>query len=162
MGRWGKGDDKKYCSKCLFVKCLPSMLSGKKIIISGARTRQRATVQEPKGNGRVCPTSFNQTRPCFEHGCYTWVVSPWSQCMGAQGVCGYGIQTRNITCVADGGLPVNSSNCAPDPNVVVTKVSVSCPTACNTSHLTNYSRETPKRVIGKQCRPRSDAAECGI
>ena len=28
--------------------------------------------------------------------------------------------------------------------------------------LTHCSQETPKRVIGKQCRPRSDAAECGI
>ena len=28
--------------------------------------------------------------------------------------------------------------------------------------LTHCSRETRKRVIGKQCRPRSDAAECGI
>ena len=30
------------------------------------------------------------------------------------------------------------------------------------SELTRFSRETPKRVTGKQCRPRSDAAECGI
>ena len=28
--------------------------------------------------------------------------------------------------------------------------------------LTHFSRDTPKRVIGKQCRPRSDAAEHGI
>ena len=28
--------------------------------------------------------------------------------------------------------------------------------------LTHYSLEAPKRVIGKQCRPRSDAAERGI
>ena len=28
--------------------------------------------------------------------------------------------------------------------------------------LTHCSLETPKRVIDKQCRPRSDAAECGI
>ena len=28
--------------------------------------------------------------------------------------------------------------------------------------LTHCSRETRKRVIGKQCRPRSDAAECGV
>ena len=28
--------------------------------------------------------------------------------------------------------------------------------------LTYCSRETRKRVIGKQCRPRSDTAECGI
>ena len=28
--------------------------------------------------------------------------------------------------------------------------------------LTHCSLETPKRVIGKQCRPRSDAAECGV
>ena len=31
-----------------------------------------------------------------------------------------------------------------------------------TPHLTHCSQETRKRVIGKQCRPRSDAAECGI
>ena len=28
--------------------------------------------------------------------------------------------------------------------------------------LTHCSREIGKRVIGKQCRPRSDAAKCGI
>ena len=28
--------------------------------------------------------------------------------------------------------------------------------------LTHCSRETRKRVNGKQCRPRSDAAECGV
>ena len=28
--------------------------------------------------------------------------------------------------------------------------------------LTHCSRETLKRVFGKQCRPRSDAPECGI
>ena len=28
--------------------------------------------------------------------------------------------------------------------------------------LTHCSRETRKRVIGKQCRPRSDAAERGV
>ena len=29
------------------------------------------------------------------------------------------------------------------------------------SALTHCSLQTPKRVIGKQCRPISDAAECG-
>ena len=28
--------------------------------------------------------------------------------------------------------------------------------------LTHFIRETPKRVIGKQCSPRSDAAEHGV
>ena len=28
--------------------------------------------------------------------------------------------------------------------------------------LTHCSLETPKRVTGKQCRPRSDAAGCGV
>ena len=28
--------------------------------------------------------------------------------------------------------------------------------------LTHCSLETHKRVIGKQCRPRSDTAECGV
>ena len=28
--------------------------------------------------------------------------------------------------------------------------------------LTHYSLETPKRVTGKQCRPRSDTAECHV
>ena len=28
--------------------------------------------------------------------------------------------------------------------------------------LTHFSLVTPKRVIGKQCRPRSDDTECGI
>ena len=31
-----------------------------------------------------------------------------------------------------------------------------------TFELTHCSRETRKRVIGKQCRPRSDATECSI
>ena len=29
-------------------------------------------------------------------------------------------------------------------------------------HLTHLCLETPKRVIGKHCRPRSNAAECGV
>ena len=33
---------------------------------------------------------------------------------------------------------------------------------CGGAVLTHCSWETPKRLIGKQCRPRSDAAECGI
>ena len=28
--------------------------------------------------------------------------------------------------------------------------------------LTHHSLETPKRLIGKHCRPRSDTTECGI
>ena len=31
-----------------------------------------------------------------------------------------------------------------------------------TTLLTHFSLETLKRVTGKQCRPRSDAAECGL
>ena len=30
------------------------------------------------------------------------------------------------------------------------------------SVLNQYSQETPKRVVGTQCRRRSDAAECGV
>ena len=28
--------------------------------------------------------------------------------------------------------------------------------------LTHFSLENPKRVIGKECRPRSDATKCGV
>ena len=32
----------------------------------------------------------------------------------------------------------------------------------NPNGLTHCSWVTPKRVFGKQCRPRSEAAECGV
>ena len=35
-------------------------------------------------------------------------------------------------------------------------------TLLRVSRLQWINLETPKRVIGKQCRPRSDAAECDI
>ena len=33
---------------------------------------------------------------------------------------------------------------------------------CKMNKITHFSRETPKRVTGKQCRPISDTAECGF
>ncbi|KAL3836955.1 hypothetical protein ACJMK2_022357 [Sinanodonta woodiana] len=87
----------------------------------GTSSRTRAIVQEPQGNGRACPTSLKQNKPCLNQGCYFWVVSPWSECTSEVGVCGYGVQTRNVTCVASSGLPVNSSRCPPDLNVAVTQ-----------------------------------------
>ena len=33
---------------------------------------------------------------------------------------------------------------------------------CSPNHPHHFSQEDPQRVIGKQCRPRSDAAKCGV
>ena len=44
-------------------------------------------------------------------------------------------------------------------NTFLCKVSVLAPFAYA---LTHFSLETPKRVIGKQCRPISDITECGV
>ena len=35
-------------------------------------------------------------------------------------------------------------------------------TPCTMLSLTHCSLETPKEIFGKQCRPRSDAAECDV
>ncbi|KAK3612198.1 hypothetical protein CHS0354_016588 [Potamilus streckersoni] len=96
----------------------------------GTSYRTRAIVQEPQGNGRACPASLQQHKPCLNQGCYSWVVSPWSECTTEVGVCGYGVQTRNVTCVASNGLPVNASRCPPDLNVVVTQTQMSCQVPC--------------------------------
>ncbi|KAJ8307362.1 hypothetical protein KUTeg_015446 [Tegillarca granosa] len=44
------------------------------------RKRDRFIVQQFLGNGRPCPTSLMQTKPCFNQGCYSWNVSDWSPC----------------------------------------------------------------------------------
>lgn len=82
----------------------------------------RDTVEEPRGNGRQCPQIFEQQKPCFVQGCYSWIVSPWSKCTNQKGVCGHGVQTRNVTCVASGGLPVNATNCKPDLDIIILPV----------------------------------------
>jgi hypothetical protein len=92
-------------------------------IFSGQQIRIRDIVEQPRGNGRKCPDIFEQRKPCFVKGCYTWVVSDWSECTNQKGVCGHGVQTRNVTCEANGGLPVNATNCDPDLNIIILPVS---------------------------------------
>ncbi|KAL4229485.1 Thrombospondin type 1 repeat-containing protein [Mactra antiquata] len=133
----------------------------------GQQMRIRDIVEEPKGNGRQCPDVFEQKKPCFIEGCYTWLVSPWSECINERGVCGHGIQTRNISCVANGGLTVNSSNCQPDLNIFILpleqKCSIPCPGDCVLSDWSEWNScfidcrnfERPRFTRGVQSRSRA-------
>ncbi|KAK6181753.1 hypothetical protein SNE40_009543 [Patella caerulea] len=109
----------------------------------GISTRHRTMIQSPIGNGRKCPSTFKQSKPCFLTGCYKWKVSEWSTCLREKGVCGSSFRLRNVTCVGDDGLSVNSSRCPPDLEklVLTTKeiCHVPCPGECMLSDWTSWS-----------------------
>jgi len=90
--------------------------------VPGEQTRTQDIVKKPQQNGRECPTALAQTKPCFLQGCYRWNVSEWTACTSQAGLCGYGTQTRNVTCVSSSGQTVNASNCLPDLNITVLPV----------------------------------------
>ena len=61
----------------------------------------------------------------------------------------------------DGGLPLVEADLG-QPVETAAAVSYLKTVCMNSPLLTHCCRETSKNVIGKQCRPRSDAAECDI
>ncbi|XP_012942824.1 thrombospondin type-1 domain-containing protein 7A [Aplysia californica] len=109
----------------------------------GYTKRRRTVVQTPIGNGRKCPEKLEQTKPCFYRGCYTWRVSEWSVCMSQKGVCGSGVQDRNVSCIDDDGRAVNSSKCPLDLEKLVMQTvrpcRVPCPGECKLSEWSEWS-----------------------
>ncbi|PVD37229.1 hypothetical protein C0Q70_04224 [Pomacea canaliculata] len=109
----------------------------------GVTTRYRVTVQAPTGNGRKCPGSMDQSRPCFLQGCYRWMVTDWTSCRTQKGVCGQGMQERNVSCVGEDGQPVNSTRCPHDTEKLVLKTRqpcrVPCPGECRLSEWSEWS-----------------------
>ncbi|XP_053409281.1 thrombospondin type-1 domain-containing protein 7A-like isoform X2 [Mercenaria mercenaria] len=133
----------------------------------GEQLRMRDIVEEPRGNGRQCPGIFEQRKPCFVQGCYTWIVSDWSECTNQKGVCGHGVQTRNVTCVANGGLPVNGTNCEPDLDIIILPTeqpcTIPCPGECVITDWTEWNEcfidcknyDRPRYTRGVQSRSRA-------
>ncbi|KAK7474871.1 hypothetical protein BaRGS_00033873, partial [Batillaria attramentaria] len=109
----------------------------------GVTRRYRTVVRAPVGNGRKCPDQMEQTRPCFRQGCYNWQVTEWSSCRTQHGVCGSGLQERNVSCVGGDGLPVNSSRCPHDTEKLVLQTRrschVPCPGECRLSEWSQWS-----------------------
>ncbi|XP_052804646.1 thrombospondin type-1 domain-containing protein 7A-like [Mya arenaria] len=130
----------------------------------GEQVRTRDIVEKPRGNGRKCPPELEQHKPCFLRGCYQWFVSDWSECTNHKGVCGYGVQTRNITCMSSSGLQVNDSNCDPDLDVIILsnerRCRIPCPGECVMSDWTEWNAcfihckdfERPRYTRGVQSR----------
>ena len=85
--------------------------------------RERSIVKKSEGNGCKCPKLLQEAKPCFTKGCYKWAVSDWSSCTSHKGLCGSGIQQRNISCMAEGGVPVNATHCKPDIDISILPVS---------------------------------------
>ena len=92
------------------------------VVSPGEQLRTRDIVQPAQGYGRTCPTKLSQEKPCFSSGCYNWVISNWSDCNTIPGICGERTQTRNITCMSSSGLPVDSTKCPADLDVIILQV----------------------------------------
>ncbi|XP_048238540.1 thrombospondin type-1 domain-containing protein 7A-like isoform X1 [Haliotis rufescens] len=111
----------------------------------GVTQRNRTVIENPLGNGRRCPpeTELRQSKPCFKKGCYRWIISDWSECQAETGVCGESIQTRNVSCVGEDGLAVETNKCPVDVAKLVMKTvqtcHVSCPGECLLSKWSQWS-----------------------
>ncbi|KAH9496076.1 Thrombospondin type-1 domain-containing protein 7A [Bulinus truncatus] len=109
----------------------------------GKTLRKRTVLQSPMGNGRKCPEKNEQSKSCFNKGCYRWHASEWSECNIEMNFCGVGVQERNVTCVGDDGRSVNTSKCEKDLANLVTQTSrpcqVPCPGECFLSEWSSWS-----------------------
>ncbi|XP_061179700.1 thrombospondin type-1 domain-containing protein 7A-like [Saccostrea echinata] len=96
----------------------------------GKSTRERVIVEQYTGNGRKCPSDLVQSKPCYPKGCYRWNISDWSPCMPQKFMCGAGVQTRNVSCLGDDGLPADPEKCPPDLDILVLKSEQKCKVLC--------------------------------
>ncbi|KAL5011039.1 hypothetical protein ScPMuIL_013344 [Solemya velum] len=96
----------------------------------GVMLRDRTVLQEPMGNGRSCPQSLSQSKPCFLSGCYKWSITDWSPCTIQKSACGHGVQQRNLTCISEDGLPVNPAQCFPTFNNIIMSTERECQIPC--------------------------------
>ncbi|GFR75935.1 thrombospondin type-1 domain-containing protein 7B [Elysia marginata] len=110
----------------------------------GTTRRRRSILKHRVGLGRQCPLKLEQTKPCFNKGCYVWSVSGWSSCSTQLGICGVGVQERNVSCLDEQGRPVNSSKCTLDPAKLVMPTrrscKIPCPGECKLSEWTTWTR----------------------
>ncbi|CAL8389306.1 unnamed protein product, partial [Gadus morhua 'NCC'] len=65
----------------------------------GQTTRSRRVLHPAEEEGRPCPGQLLQTRSCPIRPCYSWLLSPWSQCTVEGADCGEGMRRRSLSCV---------------------------------------------------------------
>lgn len=96
----------------------------------GTSQRQRYVLQEAVGLGRPCANQLIQTKPCVLRGCFRWDVTEWTECFAEKGVCGHGVQTRNITCIGEGRTQVGDSFCRANRSIAAIKTKKTCYVGC--------------------------------
>ncbi|CAL8267595.1 unnamed protein product [Lota lota] len=69
----------------------------------GQTMRSRRVLHPAEEEGRPCPGQLLQTRSCPIRPCYSWLLSPWSQCTVEGADCGEGLRRRSLSCVVQWG-----------------------------------------------------------
>lgn len=96
----------------------------------GTSQRQRYILREPVAFGRPCARQLIQRKPCVLRGCFRWDVTEWTDCFSEKGVCGHGVQTRNITCFGEGRTQVDESFCKSNRSIVTIQTKKTCYVGC--------------------------------
>ncbi|XP_052094228.1 thrombospondin type-1 domain-containing protein 7B-like isoform X2 [Mytilus californianus] len=136
------------CEEVCDVDCLVSDWSSwsscSKKCGLGVSQRERTIVEQFSRNGRPCPDMLKQKKPCFQQGCYSWTVSVWSNCTSQFGICGHGIQKRNISCMSEDGIALDPSKCSPDLHILILQTerpcTVPCPGECVMTEWTEWNK----------------------
>ncbi|XP_036366484.1 thrombospondin type-1 domain-containing protein 7A isoform X2 [Octopus sinensis] len=96
----------------------------------GTSQRQRYVLKKAVGYGRPCSSQLTQRKPCVLRGCFRWDVTNWTECFTEKGVCGHGVQIRNITCTGEGKTQVDDSFCKANRSIAAIKTKRSCYIGC--------------------------------
>ncbi|GAB1603748.1 thrombospondin type-1 domain-containing protein 7A-like, partial [Argonauta hians] len=151
-----------FCEIPCDVDCLLSSWSSwgpcSKACGLGTSQRQRHVLQEAVGYGRPCARQLTQMKPCVLRGCFRWDVTEWTECFTEKGVCGHGIQIRNITCT-EGNTQVDDSFCKANRSIAAIKTKrvcyIGCPGECVLTDWSEWSEcYSPNCIIGKKDKKR--------
>ncbi|XP_053568516.1 LOW QUALITY PROTEIN: thrombospondin type-1 domain-containing protein 7B [Bombina bombina] len=142
---------------CIHENCL--LPQGRK----GFRLRRRNIIVEPTGTDGNCP-HLEETIPCDDPVCYSWVVSGELHCVPENGECGHGKYQLNTTCKDVNGQTVTDSLCVDEPPIQLV-CKVPCSQDCVISEWSGWSpcshTCSNKNEEGKQRRTRSILAYPG-
>ncbi|XP_069081179.1 thrombospondin type-1 domain-containing protein 7B [Pleurodeles waltl] len=105
-------------------------------VTSVKQSRYRIIIEHAENGGQECPDTLFEERECENFvlcPTYRWKAHKWNQCvlapdsvrqgvLGAQEICGPGLQSRDITCLSDDNLSVDATEClqcaGPVPTIV--------------------------------------------